>query len=233
MFCRSCGKDLVGSPKICANCGSPPVNGTSFCRYCGGATTDQDVVCPKCEAALKVIGKASPGLSAKNKKRLIVAAVIFVIVYGVLATPTRIIIKPLQAALSSFILSTTGYTANPLSSISADPYEIPVPVYNQGQDNIARFSVGENQQLTISAKYTKDNSAGSGNSKDVTNNCTFQSNNAQIATVSVTGLVRGVAQGDANIIVSYTAIPGSSDFSSAAKGKIPITLTVSVPVTVR
>lgn len=234
MFCRNCGKDIVGNPKLCANCGSPPVKGTSFCRYCGGPTSDQDVACPKCEAAIKVTGKAGQGWSAKTKKRLIGAAVIVVVVYAVLATPTRIIIKPLQAAISSWVLSTIGYTSNPLRLISAKPYEIPVPVLNPREDqgNIARFAVGQTQQLNISAMYTKGNSNGTGISKDVTNNCTFRSSNDQIATVSLTGIVRGVATGTAYITVTYTAIPGSADLSSAAKGKIPITLTISVLVTV-
>lgn len=233
MFCRNCGKEIAGNPALCANCGSPPVKGTSFCRYCGGVTSDQDVVCPKCEAAIKVTGKAEQGWSRKTKKRLIVAAAIFVILYAVLATPADIIIKPLKNAVSGFILRTIGYTSIPLNSISANPSVIPLPAYNDRADNVARFSVDQTQQLTISAKYTKNASTSSGISKDVTNNCTFQSSDEQVAKVTSTGRVQGIAPGTADISVSYTAIPGSSDFSSASKGKIPITLTISVPVTVR
>lgn len=235
MFCRNCGKDIVGNPKVCANCGSSPVKGTSFCRYCGGPTSDQDVTCPKCEAALKVTGKAGQGWSSKTKKRLIAAAVIIVVVYAVLATPTRFIIKPLQSALSGWVLSTIGYTSNPLRSISANPKEIPVPINSINvplRDTNALFEVDQTQQLIISAQYTKDTSISSGASKDVTNNCTFRSSNDQIATVSSTGIVRGAATGTAYITVTYTAIPGSSDLFSASKGKIPITLTISVAVTV-
>lgn len=233
MFCRNCGKNIVGNPKVCANCGSHPINGTSFCRYCGGVTSGQDVMCPKCDAAIKATGKAERVWSRKTKKLLIVAAAIFVIVYAVLATPAEIIIKPLKTAVSGLILRTTGYTSIPLNSISATPSVIPMPAYNDRADNVARFSVDQTQQLTIGAKYTKNASTSSGISKDVTNNCTFLSSNERVAKVTSTGLVQGIAPGTADIKVSYTAIPGSSDFSTASKGKIPITLTISVPVTVR
>lgn len=240
MFCRNCGKDIVGTPKVCANCGSHPVNATSFCRYCGGITSDQDVMCQKCGSAVrtftkagKASGKAEQGWSTKTKRRLIVAAAIFVVVYAVLALPARIVLKPLQSALSGFVLSTIGYTSIPLQSISANPGNIPMVAYNDRAENVARFAVDQTQQLTINAKYTKNTSTGSGISKDVTNNCTFQSSDEQIAKVTSTGLVKGIALGTANIKVSYTAIPGSDDLFSASKGKLPITITIPVPVTVR
>jgi hypothetical protein len=233
MFCRSCGKNLDGTPKICSNCGESPVKGTSFCRYCGSPTSATDVDCPKCGAALKVTDHKSKGLSSRSKKLIIAAAVVFVLVYVVLATPTRIILRPIQYALSSLILTTTGYTANPLSSISADPALIPVPAYDRDQNRIDQFAVGQTQQLTISAKYTQDNSNGSGISKDVTKSSKFQSSNDQIVTVSSTGDVKAIASGNAFITVSYTGIPGSSNWSTASQGKIPVTLTTTVSVTVR
>ena len=234
MFCRNCGKDIAGHPKVCPNCNSSPISGSSFCRYCGAATTDQDATCPKCEAALKATGNAGKGLSKTAKKRLIALGVAVVLVYAVLATPTRVIIKPLQTAISNIILSTTGYTAMPLQAISAKPFAIPVPEYDLQQGiNIARFSVGQTQQLAISAEYTTDGSTSSGVSKDVTSKCTFQCSNDQVATVSSAGLVTAVGNGDATITVSYTAIPGTSDRANAAQGKIPKTFTVSVAVNVR
>ncbi len=232
MFCRNCGKEIEGNPKVCASCSSPPTKGTSFCRYCGSATSEQDVTCPKCEAVIKVAGEAEKGWSRKTKQRLIIAAAIFVIVYGVLATTARIIIKPLQSAVSGIILNTTGYTAFPLNSISSNPNVVPIPAYNDRADDMARFVVDQTQQLIISAKYTKNLSTSSGISKDVTDTCVFQSNDEQIARVTATGLVQAIAPGTTSIKVSYTAIPGSSDFANASKGKIPITLTISVPVTV-
>ena len=35
MFCRNCGKELIGSPEFCPNCGARPMRGDSFCSNCG------------------------------------------------------------------------------------------------------------------------------------------------------------------------------------------------------
>ena len=56
MFCRNCGKELIGSPEICTNCGARPMSGTSFCSNCGTPTTELTEICPKCGA--RVAGKA-------------------------------------------------------------------------------------------------------------------------------------------------------------------------------
>lgn len=56
MFCRNCGKELIGSPEICPNCGARPMSGTSFCPNCGAPTTELTEICPKCGA--RVAGKA-------------------------------------------------------------------------------------------------------------------------------------------------------------------------------
>src|ERR1035437_3842875 len=158
MFCRNCGKDIAENPKVCPNCSSSPIKGTSFCRYCGGPTNEQDVTCPKCEAVLKTTGKAGPGQgwSKKTKQRLIVAAAIIVVVYAIMAMPPRFVVKPVESAWASIVLSTTGYTSNPLRSISANPSDIPVPAWDLVGNNLAHFAAGETQQLAISAAYTKD-----------------------------------------------------------------------------
>jgi len=56
MFCRNCGKELIGSPEICTECGAKPMSGTSYCPNCGAATTELTEICPKCGA--RVAGKA-------------------------------------------------------------------------------------------------------------------------------------------------------------------------------
>lgn len=56
MFCRSCGKELVGNPQICPGCGLKPMNGTGFCPTCGAATTPLTDICPKC--GNRVVGKS-------------------------------------------------------------------------------------------------------------------------------------------------------------------------------
>jgi len=60
MFCRNCGKELIGSPEICPNCGARPMSGTSFCPNCGAPTTELTEICPKCGARVagKVVEKA-------------------------------------------------------------------------------------------------------------------------------------------------------------------------------
>ena len=55
MFCRNCGKELIGSPEYCMNCGAKPMAGTSFCPGCGASTTPMAEICIKCGA--KVAGK--------------------------------------------------------------------------------------------------------------------------------------------------------------------------------
>ena len=48
MFCRNCGKELIGTPEICPNCGAKPMKATSFCFNCGASTTPLTEICMKC-----------------------------------------------------------------------------------------------------------------------------------------------------------------------------------------
>ena len=52
MFCRNCGKELIGTPEICLGCGAKPLLGVSFCQACGAATNPQAEICMKCGARL-------------------------------------------------------------------------------------------------------------------------------------------------------------------------------------
>lgn len=61
MFCRNCGGELVGSPRICPGCGANPVSGTGFCSSCGAPTTELTEICPKCGARL--VGKPGSWMS--------------------------------------------------------------------------------------------------------------------------------------------------------------------------
>jgi|WetSurMetagenome_2_1015567.scaffolds.fasta_scaffold144903_2 hypothetical protein len=56
----------------------------------------------------------------------------------------------------------------------------------------------ESQQLTVTAGYDK------GASLNVTTGCTFRTTAEAIATVTTTGIIKGIAAGSANIVVSYT-----------------------------
>jgi TM2 domain-containing membrane protein YozV len=56
MFCRNCGKELIGTPEICLGCGAKPSAGNSFCQACGAETNPLAEMCIKCGAR---IGKAA------------------------------------------------------------------------------------------------------------------------------------------------------------------------------
>jgi len=53
VFCRNCGKELVGTPEICLGCGAKPLVGNSFCQACGVATNPLAEICIKCGARLQ------------------------------------------------------------------------------------------------------------------------------------------------------------------------------------
>ena len=52
MFCRNCGKELIGTPEICVGCGARPLAGNSFCHACGAETNPLAEICMKCGARL-------------------------------------------------------------------------------------------------------------------------------------------------------------------------------------
>jgi hypothetical protein len=64
MFCRNCGKELIGSPEFCPGCGAKPTRGTSFCSYCGAPTTPLTRICYKC--GVRVVGGLEAGLQEMN-----------------------------------------------------------------------------------------------------------------------------------------------------------------------
>ena len=246
LFCRSCGKELVVTPaKTCANCGAHPVKASAFCRYCGHTTSIQDVVCPTCGAAIKpipsrvkVLFNGNPKLIKLGKILNLTIVLIIVSLYVWFAIPREVVREPLKAAASDVVMATTGYTALPLSFISAYPKRIPM-LMDGGQDlysPVTIFTVNTTQQLTIYAYYrnTTDifTGSGSGRFEEVTDKAVYQSSNDKVATVTAGGLVQGVTPGSVLITVSYTAAPGSANRSAAAEGKVPITVTCTVPVTV-
>ena len=62
MFCRNCGKELIGTPEFCLNCGAKPLAGNNFCHACGSQTNPQVEICPKCGASLAkaIVEEISP-----------------------------------------------------------------------------------------------------------------------------------------------------------------------------
>ncbi|GAI91452.1 unnamed protein product [marine sediment metagenome] len=65
MFCRNCGKELIGTPEICLGCGAKPLAGNSFCHACGAATNPQAEICLKCGTQLAKVRAAD--ISPKSR----------------------------------------------------------------------------------------------------------------------------------------------------------------------
>ena len=60
MFCRSCGKELIGTPEFCLECGARPTAGGAFCLACGTTTTPMTGICIRCGA--RVAGQTNNAL---------------------------------------------------------------------------------------------------------------------------------------------------------------------------
>ena len=67
MYCRNCGKELIGVPEICLGCGAKPLGGSRFCHNCGAKTSPLAEFCTKCGAKLVVKTVAAEGISAKSR----------------------------------------------------------------------------------------------------------------------------------------------------------------------
>lgn len=65
MFCRNCGKELIGAPEICIGCGAKPSVGNSFCQACGAATDPLAEICMKC--GVRITKAAAADVSPKSR----------------------------------------------------------------------------------------------------------------------------------------------------------------------
>lgn len=240
LFCRNCGKELAVNPdKTCAACGGKPVKATSFCRYCANTTCAEDFVCPTCGAAIKPI-PSKARVPNKETQRLVrlgeivnkVIIVTLISTYVWFALPPKVT-TPIKSTVSDIVMQSTGYTALPINSISALPSVIPQVNDQWFAHNIEEeltpegIAVNTTQQLTIYAIYKNTTL------EDITANCTYQSDSELIATVNASGIVKAVGSGSAIIMVFYTVVPGSANFTGASTGKVPVTFSVNVSVTVR
>ena len=242
MFCRNCGNDLTGaSDKTCASCGADAVKATSFCRYCGKPTGVQDIICQGCGSAIKPIPSAVKALNKGNPRHLklskrisLTFVVIVVTLYIVLSLPPKVT-KPIKDAVSDVVVATIGYTTFPLSSLSAVPPVIPPQRFVENFNMPVGVNINATQQLTVYAVFENkgSNNATEGTRlEEVTDEAVYKSSDDKIATVSATGFVRAVSPGSADIIISYTAVPGSANLSAASQGKVPITVSTTVPILV-
>ena len=73
MYCRNCGKQLIGSPELCMNCGAKPLAGNSYCNACGAETNKLAEICVKCGAKLSKTGTVA-GASTKSRLALTLLA---------------------------------------------------------------------------------------------------------------------------------------------------------------
>jgi hypothetical protein len=53
MFCKNCGKELIGIPEICLGCGARPLAGSNFCQVCGASANPLAEICIQCGSRLK------------------------------------------------------------------------------------------------------------------------------------------------------------------------------------
>ena len=67
MFCRNCGKELVGTPEICMGCGAKPLAGNSFCQACGAETNPLAEICMKCGVRIAKGAVVTGDISPKSR----------------------------------------------------------------------------------------------------------------------------------------------------------------------
>lgn len=75
MYCRNCGKELIGVPELCMNCGARPLAGNSFCNACASPTNALAEICIKCGAGLKNPARVVARYGAKSKTASVLLAV--------------------------------------------------------------------------------------------------------------------------------------------------------------
>jgi TM2 domain-containing membrane protein YozV len=67
MFCRNCGKELVGTPEICVGCGAKPLAGNSYCPTCGAETNPLAEICMKCGVRIAKGAVVTGDISPKSR----------------------------------------------------------------------------------------------------------------------------------------------------------------------
>ncbi len=230
-FCRNCGKELtLTAEKNCSQCGTNPVKAFSFCSYCGNATKPEDLDCPACGASVrpsvpkeKIQNKGNTRRIKLGKRLNLTIVGILIALYLIFLLPAPVV-RAIRDTVNRLTLASIGYTTMPLQSIYSDPTQIPRVSYTKQEDVPDVIRPGATQQLTIFAYYK---GSGSGNStktrlEDVTAKAVYKSSNEKIVTVDARGFVKTVGSGAADIIVSYTAVPGSANLPAALRGgKVP------------
>ena len=92
MFCRNCGKELEGAPRICMHCGAELMAGTSFCPGCGAPTTSLTEVCINCGVRVAKV--------MKRKTWKPTAAGILCIIVGAIGVILGLVVNNVGSALA-------------------------------------------------------------------------------------------------------------------------------------
>ncbi len=106
MFCRNCGKELIGSPEICPECGAKPMSGTSFCSNCGAPTTELTEMCVKCGARMAGVAEKVVAGDISPKSRL--AVTLFAFFLGTFGAH-RFYLGKIGTAIGMLILGIVGW----------------------------------------------------------------------------------------------------------------------------
>jgi hypothetical protein len=75
MYCRNCGKELIGEPYYCMNCGARPQKGYNHCPACANPTSQYSEICVKCGTGLKESVAAVAPKGARHKSSAVLLAV--------------------------------------------------------------------------------------------------------------------------------------------------------------
>jgi len=108
MFCRNCGKELVGTPEICLGCGARPSAGNSFCHACGAETNPLAEICIKCGVRLGKAGVAAGDVSPKSRLATTLLSILpanFLWIFGV----HRFYLGKIGSAVGMLLLTIIGW----------------------------------------------------------------------------------------------------------------------------
>jgi TM2 domain-containing membrane protein YozV len=106
MYCKNCGKQLIGTPDYCPNCGARPGAGNAFCHNCGATTTALTEICVKCGA--RVGGTASSAVAGAVSPKSRLAATLLAFFLGGFGAH-RFYIGKIGTAVTMLILTIVGY----------------------------------------------------------------------------------------------------------------------------
>ncbi len=125
MFCRNCGKELIGTPVICIGCGAKPLAGTSFCHACGAATNPLTEICMKCGARIAKADTAQVGQETAVSPKSRLATTLLAFFLGS-AGIHRFYLGKIRTAIGMLVLFIVGASTKEIIGIG---YIFLIPVW--------------------------------------------------------------------------------------------------------